>query len=113
MVSRGLLSRPVGESQVIRRQVRDYFNSVRPSLRVAVETRQRWVSELSVLLMEVRNHDEGAVIRRAGAIGRQYVTIFRDCLRQVESYSVPDPVASCHRVLREWLDHLVKACDAL
>ena len=113
MASQGLLSRPAGGSQLTRRQVRDYFNSVRPLLRIAVDTRQRWVGELSLLFQEARNSDEGVVIRKAGAIGRQYVTIFRDCLRQVESYSAPDPAVSCHRVLREWLDHLVKACNAL
>src|SRR5438034_493811 len=103
--------RSAGMSQS--RAVAAYLVALRPVLTHATETRQVWVKRIGVLMADTVHGNPALTAQRAGEIGRDHGTAFRDAERALERLHPPPECTSCHVEVTRWLQKLVRACDVL
>ena len=95
------------------KEIAKFLVSLKPLVQRAIEVRASWIRELGVLFEEARQGNEAHVTSRAGRLGRDHVTLFRDVRSAVERFRPPEGCQEIHRSVVAWTDSLVKACEAL
>ncbi|TAK25460.1 MAG: hypothetical protein EPO26_03580 [Chloroflexota bacterium] len=99
--------------QATPKDIARFLIHLKPLVARAIEVRQSWIRELSALDAEVKTGSAAQVTARAGRLGREHVTSFREIRSSTERHQAPEGCQEINRIVFAWLDSLVKACDAL
>jgi hypothetical protein len=95
------------------REVARFLVALKPMVARAIEVRASWIRELGLLFAEAQQGNAAQVTSRAGRLGREHVTAFRDVRSSVERIAPPENCQDIHKSVLIWTDSLVKACEAL
>jgi hypothetical protein len=96
-----------------RREIADYLRAQAAPLQRANEAQKLWGKQLPQLFESV-NDGKGAVAAiRARSLGKQYGTLFREVLAQVEKLTPPQAAIRCQEYMSRWLKALINASDSL
>jgi hypothetical protein len=93
--------------------VAKYLMALRPYVSRAIEVRQSWIKELGLLFEEARQGNTQQVTTRAGRLGREHVSSFRDVRASIDRGKPPEGCAEVQRSVVAWIDGMVRACEAL
>ena len=95
------------------REIARFLVTLKPMVARAIEVRASWIRELGLLFAEAQQGNAAQVTNRAGRLGREHVSAFREVRSSVERIPPPEGCQDIHKSVLVWTDSLVKACEAL